>query len=443
MTITTTVKSWFVDWNPYDPAKLPPGPQGLEPILLEESNVRRTGLRIVLVFFAAFVIWAATAPLDAGVVVPGTVSVSGSRKAVQHPSGGVVTAILVKDGARVEQGQVVLRVNPLNSEANLTAASSEYIKLLATESRLLAERAGTEITWAPELEARADDPSVNEAKYLQSQLQRSRRVEFESQQRVLDSSAMSLRRVAVEKRMQLELVSQETASMVELAREGYVPEARANEMRRAKSNLEAEMARLNSEISSVAQQLAQLRSSRSTEIDNELSEIQKSRMALQQRVESLDFERNLSEVKAPASGIIVGMQVSTVGGVITGGQMLMEIVPEDASLIVKAEVAPHLIDKVRAGLEADMRFSAFNQTTTPVIPGIVKMVSADKIKDPNAEGEHYPAQIEITEAGRALLADARIQPGMPVEVVIKTGERTFFQYLMKPLTDKFARSFKD
>jgi protease secretion system membrane fusion protein len=243
--------------------------------------------------------------------------------------------------------------------------------------------------------------------------------------------------------MQLELVSQETASMVELAREGYVPEARANEMRRAKSNLEAEMARLNSEISSVAQQLAQLRSSRSTEIDNELSEIQKSRMALQQRVESLDFERNLSEVKAPASGIIVGMQVSTVGGVITGGQMLMEIVPEDASLIVKAEVAPHLIDKVRAGLEADMRFSAFNQTTTPVIPGIVKMVSADKIKDPNAEGEHYPAQIEITEAGRALLADARIQPGMPVEVVIKTGERTFFQYLMKPLTDKFARSFKD
>jgi len=442
MSVAARIKSWADDWNPYDPAKLPPGPDGIEPILLEESSVRRTGLRIVLAFFIAFVIWAATAPLDAGVVVPGSVSVSGSRKAVQHPSGGVVTAILVKEGARVEQGQVVLRINPLSSEANLSAASSEYIKLLATESRLLAERAGTEISWAPELDARADDPSVSEAKYLQSQLLRSRRVEFESQQRILESTAASLKRVASEKRMQLELVSQETASMVELAKEGYVPEARANEMRRAKSNLEAEMARLNAEVSSTTQQLAQLRSGRMKEIDNELSEIQKNRESFQLRVQSLDFERNLTEVKAPASGVIVGMQIATVGGVITAGQVLMEIVPEDASLIVKAQVPPNLIDKVRVGLEADMRFSAFNQTTTPVIPGIVKLVSADKLVDPTL-GEHYPAQVEITEQGKVLLEDKRIQPGMPVEVVIKSGERTFLQWLMKPLSDKFARAFKD
>jgi protease secretion system membrane fusion protein len=442
MSVAARIKSWADDWNPYDPAKLPPGPDGIEPILLEESSVRRTGLRIVLAFFIAFVIWAATAPLDAGVVVPGSVGVSGSRKAVQHPSGGVVTAILVKEGARVEQGQVVLRINPLNSEANLSAASSEYIKLLATESRLLAERAGTEISWAPELDARADDPSVSEAKYLQSQLLRSRRVEFESQQRILESTAASLKRVASEKRMQLELVSQETASMVELAKEGYVPEARANEMRRAKSNLEAEMARLNAEVSSTTQQLAQLRSGRMKEIDNELSEIQKNRESFQLRVQSLDFERNLTEVKSPASGVIVGMQIATVGGVITAGQVLMEIVPEDASLIVKAQVPPNLIDKVRVGLAADMRFSAFNQTTTPVIPGIVKLVSADKLVDPTL-GEHYPAQVEITEQGKALLEDKRIQPGMPVEVVIKSGERTFLQWLMKPISDKFARAFKD
>ena len=136
------------------------------------------------------------------------------------------------------------------------------------------------------------------------------------------------------------------------------------------------------------------------------------------------------------------MQVTTVGGVITASQILMEIVPEDASLIVKAQVPPNLIDKVRVGLEADMRFSAFNQTTTPVIPGIVKLVSADKITDPTL-GEHYPAQVEITEAGRALLEDKRIQPGMPVEVVVKSGERTFLQWLMKPISDKFARAFKD
>jgi protease secretion system membrane fusion protein len=136
------------------------------------------------------------------------------------------------------------------------------------------------------------------------------------------------------------------------------------------------------------------------------------------------------------------MQIATVGGVITASQVLMEIVPEDASLIVKAQVPPNLIDKVRVGLAADMRFSAFNQTTTPVIPGIVKLVSADKLVDPTL-GEHYPAQVEITEQGKALLEDKRIQPGMPVEVVIKSGERTFLQWLMKPISDKFARAFKD
>jgi protease secretion system membrane fusion protein len=258
----------------------------------------------------------------------------------------------------------------------------------------------------------------------------------------LESTLASLNVVLQEKRGQMTMVAQEAASVIQLAKEGFVPEARANEMRRAQSNLESELARLRADVNTAQQQLLQLRSNRLKEIDTELSEIQKVREAMQINVQSLDFQRNLSEVKAPVAGIIVGMMVHTIGGVITAGAVLMEVVPEDASLVVEAKVPTNLIDKVRVGLETDMRFSAFNQITTPVIPGTVQLVGADKLTDPNA-GEYYLAQVQITEAGKALLKDKQIQPGMPVEVVVKTGERTFITYLTKPLSDRMARSFKD
>jgi len=436
------VRDWFEGWNPYDPAKLAPRADGLEPIVMEESSVRRNGLRVIVAFFGAFLLWAILAPLDAGVAVPGEVKVSGSRKSVQHPSGGVITEILVREGATVKQGEVLLRINPLASEANLTAASSEYVKVLAMDSRLEAERAGTEIIWGQELERLRDTPGTAEAKFLQAQIFRSRRSEYESQRRTLESTLASLKVVLQEKRGQMTMVAQEAASVIQLAKEGFVPEARANEMRRAQSNLESELARLRADVNTAQQQLLQLRSNRLKEIDTELSEIQKVREAMQINVQSLDFQRNLSEVKAPVAGIIVGMMVHTIGGVITAGAVLMEVVPEDASLVVEAKVPTNLIDKVRVGLETDMRFSAFNQITTPVIPGTVQLVGADKLTDPNA-GEYYLAQVQITEAGKALLKDKQIQPGMPVEVVVKTGERTFITYLTKPLSDRMARSFKD
>lgn len=443
MSRTTALRSWFEGWNPYDPDKLPPAPDGLEPIRLEESHTRRNAVRFIMAAFVAFLVWAAVAPLDAGVVVSGSVTVSGSRKSVQPLSGGVVTGILVREGARVKQGDVLVTINPLNSEANLVTASSQLVTLLATESRLLAERADREIRWDPELEKRALEPSVAEAKFIQEQLLRSRRGEFESRRQALESSIASLNRVISETRVQLDLVAQETESTIQLAKEGYVPESRANEMRRARSSLEAQMARLTAELSASRQNLAQLRATRLAEIGRELSEIQKNRESMEVREQSLGFERSLTEIKAPVSGVIVGMQVNTVGGVINAGQVLMEVLPEEASLIIRAEVPPNLIDKVRVGLEADMRFSAFNQNTTPVIPGVVRLVGADKITKPEGGEPFFLAQIATTDEGLKLLEGKRIQPGMPVEVVIKTGERTFLNYLLKPLTDRTAVAFKD
>ena len=161
------------------------------------------------------------------------------------------------------------------------------------------------------------------------------------------------------------------------------------------------------------------------------------------RLDSAKFDRDLAEVKAPVGGSIVGLKVFTVGGVITSGQILMEVVPKDETLIVQAKIPATIIDKVRVGMPTDMRFTAFNQATTPVIPGIMTVVGADKEPGSNPSEEYYLGQVETTKEGLELLGSLKVQPGMPVDVVIKAGERSFMSYLLKPLSDKTARAFKD
>ena len=445
--------------NPYDPAQLVSKGPGIEPVVLEDGIVYRVALLLTLACGLLFFVWAARAPLDDGVVINGTVAVAGNRKAVQHPSGGVVQELPVQEGSVVQRGDVLLRINPLNNEANLSSAEGLYINLLATEARLEAERAGGDIRWKAELRAFGDgDLRVAEAKLRQMQLFGSRQSELESQQRILrqqisgqEALAQSLTKLIAEKRSQLDLVALEARNVSQLAKEGYVPEARANEVMRAQSSLQAELATLEAEtlrsaagIEGTRSQLLQQRAAFDKDIDNQLSEIQTNREAYLTRVESLKFDRQQAAVRAPVSGTVVGLKVNTVGGVIAAGQVLMEIVPDTGDLQIEAQVPPAAIDKVREGLEADLRFSAFNHNTTPVIPGRVHLVGADRITGVNgAEGDHYLAKVVVTDEGRALLSEYRIQPGMPVEVVVRTGERTFMSYLLKPLTDRFARSFKD
>ena len=184
------LSAWLGGWNPYDPSKLSDKGAGIEPVALGEEGMIRSLVIAVVLSFLAFMVWAVTAPLDAGVVITGNVVVSGNRQTVQHSSGGVVTAILVKEGATVQKGQVLVRVNPLSSEANLTSVELQYINLLATESRLLADRGSDEIRWKPELARFGErDPRVLEAKQLQMQLLQSRRVELDSQTRIRHRSS--------------------------------------------------------------------------------------------------------------------------------------------------------------------------------------------------------------------------------------------------------------
>jgi membrane fusion protein, protease secretion system len=409
-------ESWIQSWNPYHPSALQT--RKIQPIEIEESHLRKHATKLFLISFGIFMIWASFAPIDAGVSAPGTVMVSGYRKTLQHPTGGIVQDILVKEGDVVKEGDMLIRINPLKAEAELSSAQLQYINTLVTEARLKAERKGeTKITWPPELDSWGNEPRVEEAKALQQKLFETRRNEIVA--------------VINGRRQQVATLQEEAKNNATLAQEGYVSRAQANQVLRTK--VDAELS-LNS-----------MQATYYKDIDTQLAEIQKTRDAIRDRFQAVAFDRDLTSIKAPVSGTVVGLKVNTKGGTIAGGTVLAEIVPSEVALVVDAQVPPTVIDKVQVGQTVDMRFTTFNQTVTPVIPGIVKLVGADKMPDPggNKSQDFYLAQVEATPEGLKQLGDLKIQPGMPVDIIFKTGERSFLSYLFKPLSDRFAGSFKN
>ncbi len=437
---------WIAGWNPYDPARL--SNKGLEPVRIEESEVRKNGARWFIVAFVLFFVWATTMPINAGVPVSGNVVVAGYRKSVQHPTGGVVEEILTREGAIVKQGEVLIKVNPRTTDANLENVELQYINLLVNESRLKAERSGPGgISWAPELAKFGNDARVIEAKLVQSQLYSARRAEYSSQVEGLNAQISGIASAVASQRVQLRTLSEELKSSQELAAEGYVPRSQVNQTLRSKSEMEESISTALAEAAKLRAQIAQTRTAYLKAIENDLAELQKSRGGLSKALRVARFEDELSEIRAPVSGTVVGLKVFTVGGVVQAGQVLLEIVPTSGRLVVEAKIPPKLIDKVAVGLESDLRFVAFNQSTTPVIEGRVSLIGVDLlVAQANPQGglpEYYLARIETTAAGAKQLGKLRLQPGMPVDVIIKTGERTFMSYLLKPLTDKLANAFKD
>ena len=255
------VDSWLSGLNPYDPKKLKT--RELEPIVIEESQARKGATKVFLWGFAIFLVWAFVAPIDQGVSIPGNVTVLGNRKQVQHPSGGVITQILVKEGQEVAAGDVLVRVNPLNSEANLTAAQLQYINLLATESRLKSEREGfASITWEPALGRFRSDKRTSEAMAIQQKLFTTRQIDY--------------RNALAAKKIEVETLSTEAQNAAQLAKEGFMPQAQASGILRSKMAAEAAYSNLVN--------------GRQAEINKELAETQKNREAFQQRVESLAFD---------------------------------------------------------------------------------------------------------------------------------------------------------
>ena len=432
-------------WNPYHPDKL--SDRGMEPVAVEESKVRRNGTRLLIVAVIAFFVWSVTAPIDSGMMMQGTVTVAGYRKAVQHPTGGIVTRVLVSEGDKVRQGQVLLRINPLETEATVANLEQEYINLLVSESRAKAELLGRPIIWDPEL-AKLDPMQVSEAKQIQMRLYQARQGQLSEQMRGLNAQISGLSGAVSSHRVQLGTLSQELSNVQDLANQGFVPKAQVNQTLRNKVDQEAALNNAESDIGKIHAQMAESRSQMQNEVAKELAEIQKNRESISTKLQAAQFSKSLAEIRAPIDGTIVNLKVYTEGGVIRGGDILMEIVPEHGRLIIDTKVPPAAIDKVRPGQSADLRFTSFNSTTTPILHGKVKSVGIDKLKaEPgqnlNENEDYYLAQIETPPDALQQLGDKQLRPGMPVDVIVKSGQRTFMGYLLRPLTDKMARAFKD
>ena len=426
---------------------------------INHARASRLGWLVLAIGFGGFLLWAALAPLDQGVPASGQVVVTGNRKTVQNLGPGMVQAILVKDGDEVKGGDVLVRLDPTQARSSFEVARSQWFVVKAAEARLLADAQGSsEIVFPDELLKEKDDPRAASAMAVQTQLLRSRQAGLQAELGAmknmlagLQSSAKGLEATRRAKEEQTKLLLEELKGLRELAADGYLPRNRLSEQERLLAQLSGavsedlgNLGRTQQSIGEVRMRMVARQQEYEKEVESGLADVQKEASSLDSRLTGLAFELANTEVRAPSEGIVVGLSIHTVGGVLAQGTPLMDVVPKNEPLRVDVQIPTTLIDKVRLGLPVDITFPAFNQRTTPQIPGEFVQVAADATTDPQAKvPPFYRGQVVVTEAGMKKLKMHEIKAGMPAEVFIKTGERTMLNYLFKPMLDRMKSALTE
>lgn len=426
---------------------------------MDDARPRRWGWWLLVAGFGGFLAWALLAPLDAGVSAGGSVVVTGYRKAVQPLVAGKIAAIMAKDGDEVQAGQLLVKLDDTQSRSQLDISQGQWITTLATEARLTAERAGSSsVRYPAELQALASDPRAAAAMVLQQQLFSTRRQALRSELsamdenlRGLDARIRGLEASRLAKEEQVRLMTEQTKNMRALADEGFLARNRVLDQERNLAGMAGAIAEDQGTVGQLRQSIAELRARMFTreqefrkEVETQLTDIQRDASSLRSRLDALQFDLVNTDVRSPVAGIVFGLSVHTVGGVVGAGAPLMEVLPKDQALMVEAQVPPHLIDKIRPGLAVDVLFPAFNQATTPHIPGEVQQVSADVVTDPRQNmPPYFKITVKVLPQGMKLLQGHQIRAGMPAEVFIRTGERTAMNYLFKPLGDRMQRALTE
>jgi epimerase transport system membrane fusion protein len=428
---------------------------------IDDRPVRRTGYIILLVAFGLFGGWAALAGLDSAVVAPGVVNVDSYRKTVQHLEGGIVKEILVRDGDAVKIGDVLLRLDDTQVRAQLEMVRNQYLTYLALGARLATEREQHKtITFPEELREEArNDPRVQDILTAQEREFEARRGSLQGEiavleQRIdqLEEQIRGLDAMQAIKQKRIDSYREEVKDMKKLFDRGLGDKLRLREMERLALELEGERAghlsdlsRAKIQISETRLQILQLQKAFQEDIASQLRDTQAKHFDLQERLRALRDTLDRTEIRATTDGVVVGMGVHTIGGGITPGSQILDLVPRGERMVVEAHVSPVDIDKMHPGLVADIRFSAFNMRTTPVVEGTVETVSADRLTDPATHQPYYLARIAVTPTGKEKLSalGLTVLPGMPAEVMIKIGERTFLNYLAQPITNSLARAFRE
>ncbi|GEK48970.1 HlyD family type I secretion periplasmic adaptor subunit [Bisbaumannia pacifica] len=416
------------------------------------------GLLVLLLALGGFGGWAFSASLAVAVVAPGQVAVESFRRSVQHLEGGIVGEILVADGDRVEAGQPLIVIDDARARSQLQIARTQYLVGRATELRLLAEQRGDETLTFPDALTGSDLSRVREMLSVQQALFAARRESLRGTLAALDSQAEQMQRqiAGLEEMVplgerQLASLSGEANDLRDLFRRGMVGNQRLREVERDRLELAREVASYRAEIGRLGAQISETRVQREIriqefqrELGEQLREAQVQVAEAEERIASLADQVARTTVMAPVAGIVVERRVHSVGDVVRPGDPLLDIVPVDDSLLVEARVPDRDIDQLYPGQPAEIRFTAFNQRTTQVIAARVIFIDADSQVDEATGVRFYRVRLRVTEEGRdRMTEEMQLLSGMPAEVMIHTGERTFASYITKPITDMLARAIRE
>ncbi len=416
------------------------------------------GLAVTFLMVGGIGGWAATTQIAGAIVAPGTVVVETNVKKVQHPTGGVVGEIRVKNGMKVKAGDLLLLLDETITRANLSMVTKQLDELLVREARLKAERDDANFFDTPEaLLPRVEEPQVKDILSGEQSLFASRREsksgqKAQLQERIaqLDQEHQGITSQIEAKGREIELIAKELSGLAELEAKQLVTTTKVAALKREQARLQGEQgqyqasaAQAKGKAAEIGLQIVRLDQELKTEIVKELREIQSKQAEYMERKVAADDQLKRVEIRAPQSGLVHQLSVFTVGGVVNPGEPIMLIVPEGDRLVIEARVGPQDIDQVFIGQTAMVRFAAFDQQSTPEVKADVIGISADLTRDPNTGEAYFISRVAIAEENLLKLGTNRLMPGMPADVQIKTQDRTALSYLMKPLADQINKAFRE
>jgi HlyD family secretion protein len=402
--------------------------------------------------------WAATTEFAGAVIAQGLLVVDSSVKKVQHPTGGVVGELRVRDGSRVQAGEILLRLDETQTRATLAVITTSLDELIARQARLIAERdASDQIVFPAELLARESDPQIARLTAGERRLFQTRAATREGQKAQLTARIAQLQEeirgnLAQEeaKVQQIEWITKELKGVRELWDKNLVPFVRVTALERDAARLSGErgqaiaaIAQIKGKISETELQITQVDQDMRNEVGRELADIRGKISELAERKIAAEDNLNRVDIRAPQDGVVLQLSVHTVGGVIGPAEQIMLIVPQAEALTVEARIAPQEINQVRVGQTAAVRFSGLNQRTTPDLNGTVTRVSADVTQDLKTGAYYYLVRVAVPEEEVARLENVKLIPGMPVDIFLQTDERTVMSYLVRPLHDQITRAFRE
>lgn len=425
------------------------------------TDIRRvalTGYAAIALLAGGFGYWAASAPLSGAVITQGTISATGGNILIQQPEGGIIQQLLVHEGDRVQQGQDLVILDKTAAQAELNRLTRQSIALKANMARLEAERDGLD-RLAPITDP-APAPFQQDFQNLIHEQQKefdARLARFRSEQSILTQRVamhrqsvvgLNAQKLAIEQ--QSDVVKNELGIKTGLLDKGLTNRTEYSQLLRSEADLvgqagamEANLAAANTQIVEAQVQIERLTTQRVEEAQTKLDEVRTNLADIEEQMRAAEAVLGRTTIKAPAAGIVVSSTYNAKGSVIAPGEKIMEILPTASGLNVDARLRPKDIDQVRVGQPAKLRLSALNTRLTPEVSATVTQISADRLVDQVTHEPYFRAKLKIADALPPGVKAEQLYPGTPVEAFINTGDRTFFQYLARPMMDSFARAFAE